>query len=50
VNFLDLKGGLSRIGARDATPSVAVAHNYLFLHPALGRLPGPAMTNRLVMG
>ncbi|MDH3205765.1 MAG: UDP- glucuronosyltransferase [Gemmatimonadota bacterium] len=49
VNFLDLMAGLSRLWPGTHTPSVAVAHNYLFLHPRLGRLPGPALTRRLVM-
>jgi hypothetical protein len=49
VNFLDLLGGLSRLLPGTRAPSVAIAHNYLFLHPELGRLPGPALTRRLVM-
>jgi len=50
VNFLDLMGGLSRLVPGGRAPSVAIAHNYLFLHPGLGSLPGPAATRRLVMG
>jgi hypothetical protein len=50
VNFLDLMGGLSRLVPVTHAPSVAVAHNYLFLHPGLGELPGPHATRRLVMG
>lgn len=50
VNFLDLMGGLSRLVLPTRVPSVAVAHNYVFLHPALGRLPGPGTTRRLVLG
>jgi len=50
MNFLDLMGGLSRLVPGSDAPSVAVAHNYLFQHPALGRLPGPGVTRRLVMG
>lgn len=49
VNFLDLMGGLARVLPGIDTPSVAVAHNYLFMHPALGDLPGPALTRRVVM-
>jgi hypothetical protein len=49
VNFLDLMGGLSRLAPGSGAPSVAIAHNYLFLHPGLGRLPGPGATRRLVM-
>lgn len=49
VNFLDLMGGLSRLVPGTRAPSVAIAHNYLFLHPRLGRLPGPALTRGLVM-
>jgi hypothetical protein len=49
VNFLDLMGGLSRLIPGAGTASVAIAHNYLFLHPALGKLPGPASTRRLVL-
>lgn len=40
VNFLDLVGGLSRVLFRTRSPAVAVAHNYVFLHPALGHAPG----------
>ena len=35
VNFMDLICGLSRIILRSRVPAVAVAHNYLFLHPEL---------------
>jgi len=49
VNFLDLMGGLSRLLPGTRAPSVSVAHNYLFLHPGLGRLPGPKLTRGLVM-
>jgi len=49
VNFLDLLGGLSGFIPGTRPPSVAVAHNYLFLHPRLGRLPGPALTRKLVL-
>lgn len=40
VNFLDLLGGLSRLLFRTPSPAVAVAHNYVFLHPALEGAPG----------
>jgi len=50
VNFLDLMGGLSGVLPRDSAPRVSVAHNYLFLHPAMeGGLPGPALTRNAVM-
>ena len=49
VNFLDLMGGLSRLPPGGSTPSVAIAHNYLFLHRGLGPLPGPGGTRRLIM-
>jgi hypothetical protein len=51
VNFLDLMGGLARVlpGSRSLPPTVAVAHNYLFLDERLGSLPGPSLTRRLVM-
>ena len=49
VNFLDFMGGLARVLPGPKRPSVAIAHNYLFLDPRLGPLPGPALTRRLVM-
>lgn len=49
VNFLDLLGGLARAVPGVRTPSVAVAHNYVFLHPALGDLPGSRLTRHAVM-
>ncbi len=49
VNFYDLVGGLSRIILRSRVPAVAVAHNYLFLHPELSGAPGPPQTRRIVM-
>lgn len=49
VNFLDLMGGLARILPGSLPPTIAVAHNYLFLDGRLGSLPGPSLTRRLVM-
>lgn len=42
VTFLDLMAGLSRGVFPSKTPALAVAHNYLFLHPDLRDAPGPA--------
>lgn len=50
VNFHDLVAGLSRVVFRTDVPAVAVAHNYLFLHPRLSGVPGPARIHRAVMG
>jgi len=50
VNFLDLVGGMSRLIFRSRVPAVAVAHNYLFLHPALSGAPGRPLAKRLVLG
>lgn len=49
VNLLDLMGGLSRRLFPVDVPSLAVAHNYLFLHPELASAPGPEGVRRLVM-
>ncbi len=49
VNFLDLVGGLSRMVFRARAPGVAIAHNYVFLHPALGAAPGSPLARGLVM-
>ena len=49
VNFFDLVGGVSRVLFRTRAPAVSVAHNYVFLHPALARAPGSAHARRLVM-
>jgi len=49
VNLLDLLGGLSRRLFPVEAPSLAVAHNYLFLHPELANAPGPEHVRRLVM-
>ena len=42
VNLLDLVAGVSRGLFPSQTPALAVAHNYLFLHPDLTDAPGPA--------
>jgi uncharacterized protein (TIGR00661 family) len=49
VNFLDLIGGISRVVFRTRTPAVAIAHNFVFLHRALGGAPGTALTRRAVL-
>jgi hypothetical protein len=49
VNFLDLVGGLARVVFRGRAPRVAVAHNYVFLHPALASAPGSALARRTVL-
>ncbi len=49
VNFLDLVSGLSRIVFGARAPAIAIAHNYLFLHPALAAAPGPSIARGLVM-
>lgn len=49
VNFLDLMGGLARLYPGVHTPSVAIAHNYVFLHDALAAAPGPRHVRGLVM-
>jgi uncharacterized protein (TIGR00661 family) len=49
VNFLDLVGGLSRLVFQTRVPAVAVAHNYLFLHPALRNAPGTAHARAAVL-
>lgn len=50
VNFLDLMGALAALVPGPATPSVAVAHNYVFLQRDRGQLPGPRLTRRAVLG
>jgi hypothetical protein len=50
VNFLDLVCGLSRVVFRSRVPAVAVAHNYVFLHPSLAHAPGPRRARRAVTG
>lgn len=49
VNFLDLLAGLARLLPGASAPSVAVAHNYVFLHRALADLPGPLVTRNAVL-
>jgi hypothetical protein len=49
VNFLDLVGGISRIVFRTRTPAVAIAHNYVFLHPELAGAPGTPLSRRAVL-
>lgn len=49
VNFLDFLGGLSRRLFPTDVPALAVAHNYVFLHPDLRDAPGPAHVRRAVM-
>lgn len=49
VNLLDLLGGVSRTLFPSAVPALAVAHNYVFLHPDLKDAPGPRNVRRLVM-
>ncbi|MDX1493722.1 MAG: glycosyltransferase family protein [Longimicrobiales bacterium] len=50
VSFLDLLGGVSRVLFPNDVPTVAIAHNYVFLHPALADVPGPPHRRRLVLG
>jgi uncharacterized protein (TIGR00661 family) len=50
VNFFDLVTGLSRILFRTPAPAVSVAHNYVFLHPALAGAPGRRRTRAVVLG
>ncbi len=49
VNFLDLVGGMARVVFRGRTARVAVAHNYVFLHPALARAPGRPLARHSVL-
>lgn len=49
VNFLDFLGGLSRTLFPSHVPALAVAHNYIFLHPELQGAPGPGAVRRAVM-
>ncbi|NNF13861.1 MAG: UDP- glucuronosyltransferase [Gemmatimonadetes bacterium] len=49
VNFLDFLGGLSRRIFPTDVPALAVAHNFVFLHPDLHDAPGPASVRRAVM-
>ncbi|MCA1789340.1 MAG: hypothetical protein LC667_05625, partial [Thioalkalivibrio sp.] len=50
VNFLDIVAGVSRAVHSSTVPVVAVAHNYLFLHPDLHPLPGATWIQRGVLG
>ncbi|MEX2465801.1 MAG: glycosyltransferase family protein [Gemmatimonadota bacterium] len=50
VNFLDLLAGMSRVIHSSTVPAVAVAHNYLFLHPDLQPVPGATWVRRSVLG
>lgn len=50
VNFFDLLGGISRVLFRTRAPAVSVAHNYVFLHPALAHAPGQPHVRALVLG
>ena len=50
VNFMDLICGLSRIILRSRVPAVAVAHNYLFLHPELTNHQAGPQSGTFVMG
>ncbi len=49
VNFLDLLGGLARARS-PRVPTLALAHNHVFLHPQLEHAPGPAHLRRAVLG
>ena len=50
VNFLDLLGALALRRADRPRRAMAVAHNYLFLHPDLAGAPGPSAMRRAVLG
>ena len=54
VNFLDVLTGLGRARGTGpdeapAIPTVAIAHNYVFLHPELEGAPGPHHVRRAVL-
>lgn len=49
VNFLDLVGGVARVVFRGRAPRVAIAHNYVFLHPALAGAPGRPLARHSVL-
>ena len=49
VNFLDLLGGIAARRSSSDVPRIAIAHNYLFLHPKLADAPGPAHVRRTVL-
>lgn len=50
VNFLDLLGALALHRTARRRPALALAHNYLFLHPELAGAPGPSAMRRAVLG
>jgi uncharacterized protein (TIGR00661 family) len=50
VNFLDIVAALSRVLHGNRTPTVAVAHNYVFLHPDTHPLPGGGWAESSVLG
>ncbi len=49
VNFLDLLSGLSRYVHRPVVPSVAIAHNYYFLHTEARQPPDASIRQRLAI-
>lgn len=49
INLLDLLGGVSRTLFPTDVPALAIAHNYVFLHPHLQDAPGPARVRKMVM-
>jgi uncharacterized protein (TIGR00661 family) len=49
INLLDLLGGVSRTLFPSDVPALAIAHNYVFLHPRLQDAPGPARVRNMVM-
>ena len=49
VNFLDLVGGIAHVVFRGRAPRIAIAHNYVFLHPALAGAPGSALAHNAVL-
>ena len=49
VNFLDLMGGAARKLFPSRVPALAVAHNFVFLHPDLAGAPGPDPVRRSVL-
>jgi hypothetical protein len=48
VNFLDLMAGVTRARS-EPVPTLAVAHNHVFSHPALENAPGPQHVRRAVL-
>jgi uncharacterized protein (TIGR00661 family) len=49
VNFLDLIAALAGRFHPNDVPTLAIAHNYLFLHPAMVDAPGPQHVRRSVL-